>query len=1110
MPTPLQPLPAAQQHVQGMERYQGEFKDDKRHGRGTCIFPDGSRYTGEWHSGLLSGDGRFEHTNGDVFVGTLANKRRVRGKLTWSSGDTYDGDFGADDEPSGEGSLHLVLENVVHTGKFLNGQPHGQGERRELGSGEVRRGEFDGDELHGEGEETLPGGLAHRMGAERYTGQFERGVRTGRGRLQTCGLGEAAWAEDAWTRSWAGTWENGEPASDCEELIERSASGGASGSGGGSSGSGGGSGGGGSSSDGSGWAEVHYSGGWKHGTRHGFGKQTEPGGATYEGEWHRGHMEGRGTHHDPSTRESYTGEFLAGRRHGHGEVARPGGWRFVGKFEVGAQRGEGTLTFGARRSDEAHAAADGRGGDGSGDGSDDVDVGGDGAGDTVHGAGFLDFELHGPGLRTYANGDSYEGELAGPAMLPNGRGTRLYADGGSLEGHFADGEAEGEARLTSAAGDVYEGPVRRSLPSGYGTWVGSNGARFEGEFERGARHGSGRLIQADGATIDGHWRNGLLDGRAEVVSADGARYAGDFVAGKRDGHGMARRADGSMYDGQWRANEPHGEGAWIAPASVAVGRPAAAPGAAVPGAETDGSTGAAFEFDPPTKYNGSWVEGKRTGHGSIVYASGASYVGTLDEEESFDGAGRYTAAEGSALGFSYDGQWMRGVRHGAGKSTDYADGSCYDGEWVAGRRHGVGRLENASGDVWEGGFEADALVGRGKLVYVDGRTFVGTVVVTDDAPEGGVPHGFGTMVEFDGETYEGEFVMGDRDGAGKLTHTNGDVFEGTFKRGMRHGPGVQRTRGGTTYEGEWVDDALEGQVVVVEGALLAAHQQDGRVMGTVRSDGQLSLAHTFANGDVYTGGWDHGGPHGEGTMEFSSGSKYEGGWELGLPHGLGAYTFRSGDRYFGSWVGGIPHGTGRMEYAAGGVYDGGWEAPGEDGSGGSGSSSPLGKLAPQHGERGFSSADVILLEQQRQKQQREKQQQGKERGATRSLPHHDIEPLARRSQFHGDGRLKSSGGETYEGQWRHGARHGKGRSSHPAGEWCARTCRRIHARAEHALSVSLAWPKPCIHQRAVFRLYLTPFPPSLSAPVAYPGTQVRRRVGQRPPPRPRQGAAALG
>ena len=111
-------------------------------------------------------------------------------------------------------------------------------------------------------------------------------------------------------------------------------------------------------------------------------------------------------------------------------------------------------------------------------------------------------------------------------------------------------------------------------------------------------------------------------------------------------------------------------------------------------------------------------------------------------------------------------------------------------------------------------------------------------------------------------------------------------------------------------------------------------------------------------------------------------------------------SVRNGDRYLGSWEAGAPHGTGRMEYASGSVYDGGWEAPGAS------SSSPGAKAAKRDGG-----------------------------GATRALPHHDIEPLARRAVYHGDGRLKNAGGSTYEGQWLFGDRHGAGRSSHPSGEW---------------------------------------------------------------------------
>ena len=84
------------------EKYQGEFQADQRHGRGTCLFPDGSRYTGEWAWGAMHGDGRYELANGDVFVGQMQRGQWQRGKLRWNaSDDEYDGEF-LDGVPDGQ------------------------------------------------------------------------------------------------------------------------------------------------------------------------------------------------------------------------------------------------------------------------------------------------------------------------------------------------------------------------------------------------------------------------------------------------------------------------------------------------------------------------------------------------------------------------------------------------------------------------------------------------------------------------------------------------------------------------------------------------------------------------------------------------------------------------------------------------------------------------------------------------------------------------------------------------------------------------------------------------------------------------------------------------
>ena len=52
------------------------------------------------------------------------------------------------------------------------------------------------------------------------------------------------------------------------------------------------------------------------------------------------------------------------------------------------------------------------------------------------------------------------------------------------------------------------------------------------------------------------------------------------------------------------------------------------------------------------------------------------------------GTGKYTY---EYEGFSYDGDWEDGSKHGDGKFT-LPDGSVYEGAWAAGKRHGLGTL----------------------------------------------------------------------------------------------------------------------------------------------------------------------------------------------------------------------------------------------------------------------------------------------------------------------------------------------------------------------------------------------------------------------------------
>ena len=62
--------------------YEGEYKDNKKHGQGTMIFPDKSKYVGEWVEDEMTGTGVYTYATGDTYSGTLL-KGKKHGKGTY-------------------------------------------------------------------------------------------------------------------------------------------------------------------------------------------------------------------------------------------------------------------------------------------------------------------------------------------------------------------------------------------------------------------------------------------------------------------------------------------------------------------------------------------------------------------------------------------------------------------------------------------------------------------------------------------------------------------------------------------------------------------------------------------------------------------------------------------------------------------------------------------------------------------------------------------------------------------------------------------------------------------------------------------------------------------
>ena len=91
-------------------RFEGDFVNGKREGRGFLKDPDGgtydgmwsndffngqgTKYTGEWKDGIQDGYGIYFYANGDKYTGYFKNNKfNGKGTYTWTNGQSATGTF---------------------------------------------------------------------------------------------------------------------------------------------------------------------------------------------------------------------------------------------------------------------------------------------------------------------------------------------------------------------------------------------------------------------------------------------------------------------------------------------------------------------------------------------------------------------------------------------------------------------------------------------------------------------------------------------------------------------------------------------------------------------------------------------------------------------------------------------------------------------------------------------------------------------------------------------------------------------------------------------------------------------------------------------------------
>lgn len=134
------------------------------------------------------------------------------GKLEWSNGDVYEGDF-KNGLRHGKGTMVELNGKRKYEGTWVLSQKEGKGVEM-FSNGDKYTGDFSGDRFHGQGELITKGG--------HYTGSFKNGLRDGFGIMQfrtNCryegfwckgrmeGKGLYIWAD---ARKYEGEWLNGE------------------------------------------------------------------------------------------------------------------------------------------------------------------------------------------------------------------------------------------------------------------------------------------------------------------------------------------------------------------------------------------------------------------------------------------------------------------------------------------------------------------------------------------------------------------------------------------------------------------------------------------------------------------------------------------------------------------------------------------------------------------------------------------------------------------------------------------------------------------------------------------------------------------------------------
>jgi hypothetical protein len=290
------------------------------------------------------------------------------------------------------------------------------------------------------------------------------------------------------------------------------------------------------------------------------------------------------------------------------------------------------------------------------------------------------------------------------------------------------------------------------------------------------------------------------------------------------------------------------------------------------------------------QYQGSFIDSKFNGVGTLTFASGDIYHGYFNQNK-IEGVGKMNYAAGDI----YDGNFIDFKKHGNGTYT-FKSGESYNGQWVNDNFNGNGQLIYANGDKYIGEFADGKFQGKGSFIFKSGQSYIGQWANNKY-------NGKGKLVFKNGDIYEGDFVDGKIQGSGTYTYSSGELYVGQWANNKSNGKGKLVFKNGDIYEGDFVDGKRQGNGTLTCKKLKNTTDPNGNIVKDILI--------------LYTGQWANDLYNGKGkltvidTNEYDmKGSEYEGDFVDGKKHGNGIINYKNVENYTGQFANDLYNGHG--------------------------------------------------------------------------------------------------------------------------------------------------------------------------------------------------------